>query len=80
MDATRDARERERQRLLNRLAELQLEEFRETGTFDSTPHFSTIKEAAHQLGRALSRQVQEKSAREVASINDRMYVSLGIGV
>jgi hypothetical protein len=67
MEAKESARERERQKLLNRLAELQLEEFRETGTFDSTPHFSTIEEAAHQLGQALSRQVQEQTAREVAS-------------
>ena len=54
------ARERERQKLLGRLAELQLDEFRETGTFDSTPHFSTIEDAAHQLGQVLSRQVQER--------------------
>lgn len=67
MEANQAARERERRKLLNRLAELQLEEFRETGTFDSTPHFSTIEEAAHQLGQALSREVQEQTAREVAS-------------
>lgn len=67
MEAKQNARERKRRKLLSELAELQLEEFRETGTFDSTPHFSTIEEAAHQLGQALSRQVQEQTAREVAS-------------
>lgn len=67
MEANQVARERERQKLLGRLAELQLDEFRETGTFDSTPHFSTIEDAAHQLGQVLSRQVQERTAREVAS-------------
>lgn len=67
MDAKCDARERERQKLLDRRAELQREELRETGTFDSTPHFSTIEDAARQLGQALSRQVQERSAREAAS-------------
>ena len=67
MDAKQDAREQKRQRLLNELAELQLEEFRETGTFDSTPHFSTIEDVAHQLGQMVSRRVQERTAREVAS-------------
>ncbi len=66
MDAKQNVRERRRQKLLSELAELQLEEFRETGTFDSTPHFSSIEEAAHQLGQLLSRQVQEQSAHEVA--------------
>ncbi len=47
MDAGREAREDERKKLLSRLAELQLEEFRETGTFESTPHFSSIEEVAH---------------------------------
>lgn len=66
MDAQKDGRELEREKLMARLAELEVEEFRESGTFDSTPHFSTIEDAAHNLGQRVSRQVQERTSREIA--------------
>jgi hypothetical protein len=67
MDAAQQAREQERQKLLSRLAELMIEEQVEQGVFLGTPHYSVIERAAMKLGRALSRQAQERGAREVAA-------------
>ena len=67
MDAAQQAREQEKQQLLKRLAELMVEEQREEGLFLGTPHYSIIERAAMKLGRELSRQAQERGAREVAA-------------
>jgi len=71
MDAEKQARKRKKQDLLRELAELQLEEMAEVGDFDQTPHFSTIERTASELGRQLSREVQERAARE-ALAQDRL--------
>jgi hypothetical protein len=54
MDAAQVAREQEKTQLLARLAELMVEEERAKGTFDRTPHFSTLENASHLLGRDLA--------------------------
>ena len=67
MDAVQEAREQEKQRLLTRLAELQIEEQVSEGVFLGTPHYSIIELQAATLGRELSRKAQERGAREVAA-------------
>lgn len=68
MDAACSARETEKQQLLKRLAELMIEEQVEQGLFLETPHYSIIERQAVTLGRELSREAQERGAREVAAI------------
>lgn len=67
MDAAQRGREEERKRLLNRLAELMIEEQVEEGVFLGTPHFSVIEAAAVNLGNQLSRKAQERAAGEIAA-------------
>jgi hypothetical protein len=67
MDAAQQALLREKKELLNRLAEIMIEEQVEAGVFLGTPHYSVIERAAVHLGRELSREAQERGAREVAA-------------
>lgn len=67
MDAARDAREERKQELLRELAEISVQEQVEQGVFLETPHYSIIERSAVTLGRQLSRQAQERAAREVAA-------------
>ena len=67
MDAARQAREERKEELLRELAEINVAEQVEEGVFLETPHFSIIERAAAHLGRQLSRQAQERAAREVAA-------------
>ncbi len=67
MDADQEALRQEKQRLLTRLAEIQIEEMVEEGVFLGTPHYSIIELQAATLGRELSRKAQQRGAREVAA-------------
>ena len=67
MDAARQARQERKEELLRELAEISVEEQVEEGVFLETPHYSVIERAAVNLGRQLSRQAQERAAREVAA-------------
>jgi hypothetical protein len=67
MDAKTEARQCRKQELLLELAELMIEEQVEAGVFLGTPHYSVIEIAAMNLGRELSRQAQERAAREVTA-------------
>lgn len=67
MDAERRLREEKKGELLRQLAELMVEEQVEQGVFLETPHYSVIELAARNLGRKLSREAQERAAREVAA-------------
>jgi hypothetical protein len=67
MDAAPEARRREKKELLTRLAEIMIQEQVEEGVFLGTPHYSVIERAAVHLGRELSREAQERGAREVAA-------------
>ena len=62
MDADLEARQGEKQQLLARLAELQIEEMVEEGVFLETPHYSIIELQAATLGRELSRKAQQRGA------------------
>ncbi len=67
MDAAQQARSKKKKELLIQLAELMIEEQVEEGVFLNTPHYSIIELAAANLGRELSREAQERAAREVAA-------------
>jgi hypothetical protein len=67
MDAGRQTREERKRELLRELAELQVEEMVEAGTFDQTPHFSVIERATSQLGKEVLRETRERAARELVS-------------
>jgi len=67
MDARKQLIAKEKDRLLRQLAELQVEEQRLAGDFDSVPHFSVVERAAHQLGQQLSQITQERASREIAA-------------
>ena len=67
MDAAQDARMERKRELLRELAEINIEEQVEAGVFLETPHYSIIERAAVTLGRELSREAQERGAREVAA-------------
>lgn len=67
MDAALQVREARKKELLQELAELRIEEMVEQGVFLGTPHYSIIERYAITLGRELSREAQERAAREVAA-------------
>jgi hypothetical protein len=67
MDAASNALEAEKLRLLERLAEIEVEQQRERGLLDEVPHFSEIEEAGQTLGRLLSCLSQARLANEVAA-------------
>jgi len=70
MDANQQARAEKKRRLLRELAELQVAEMADAGQFDQTPHFGTIERAASELGKELSREAQQRAAREVAAVGE----------
>lgn len=70
MDATQRSRLEKKKELLKQLAELEIDEMVEQGVFLETPHYSIIERQAMTLGRELSRQAQERAAREVAASCD----------
>lgn len=59
MDAEGRTREKEKTELLNRLAELMVEEHSPAGVFDQTPHFSVIEDAAIKLRNQIRSYCQE---------------------
>ena len=67
MDVAQQTREKEKKELLNRLAELMIQEQVEAGVFLETPHFSIIEASAVNLGNQLSRKTQERGAGEIAA-------------
>jgi hypothetical protein len=67
MDAAYDALEREKLRLLERVAEIEAQQHRQQGLFDKVPHFNEIEEAGQKLGRFLSRLSQSRLVNEVAA-------------
>ena len=55
------------ERLLREAAEVEVELSRADGSIKGVPHYSVIEGRAHELGRQLSRQVQQQQMREVAA-------------
>lgn len=67
-DSQRVARLRERlERALREAAQIEVELSRADGTIRGVPHYSVIEGRAHELGRQLSRQVQQRQMSELAA-------------
>lgn len=55
------------ERLLREAAEVEVELSRADGTIKGVPHYSLIEGRAHELGKRLSRQVQQRQMSELAA-------------
>jgi hypothetical protein len=67
-DFERMSRLRERlERLLREAAEVEVELSRADGTIRGVPHYSVIEGRAHELGKRLSREVQQRQMSELAA-------------
>jgi len=53
--------------LLREAAEVEVELSRADGTIKGIPHYSLIEGRAHELGRRLSREVQQRQMNELAA-------------
>lgn len=69
MDGKTAALREKLERLLTEAAEVSVALDRADGTIAGVPHYSVIELRAHELGRQLSRQVQERQMRELAAID-----------
>lgn len=67
MDASRSSLAEEKSRLLERLAEIAVEEQRERGVFACTPHMTELEGESLALGQLLSRLTLARSSTEVAA-------------
>ena len=54
-------------RLLKEVAEVEVELSRVSGAIVGIPHYSVIESRAHELGRQLSREVQQRQMGETAA-------------
>lgn len=70
MDAVQLEREEEVNGLLRRLSELLIEEQREQGVYQQTPHLCDLECASLALGQRLSRVSLARAIREVAAESD----------
>jgi hypothetical protein len=68
MDATQRAREEKKAQLFQQLSELLVEEQRQRGVFDETPHYSQLERAARDWALQFSRLAQGRAAAEVATL------------
>lgn len=68
-DSERVARLRERlERSLREAAEIEVELSRADGAIRGVPHYSVIEGRAHELGKQLSRAVQQRQMNELAAV------------
>jgi DNA repair exonuclease SbcCD ATPase subunit len=54
--------------LLREAAEVEVELSRADGTISGVPHYSVIEGRAHELGKQLSREVQQRQMSELAAL------------
>jgi DNA repair exonuclease SbcCD ATPase subunit len=67
-DLTRVSELRERlERLLREAANVEVELSRADGTIKGVPHYSLIEGRAHELGKQLSREVQQRQMKELTA-------------
>lgn len=67
MDVDLQVLREKKARLLQQLAEIEVEEQRRAGRFNQVPHYRVLEESAHELGQELSRMTQQRLASEVAA-------------
>jgi hypothetical protein len=66
-DCERTTRLKERlERLLREAADVEVELSRADGSIQGVPHYSLIEGRAHELGKQLSREVQQRQMTELA--------------
>ena len=70
MDAVKPEREQEIVELLGRLSELLVEEQREQGVYEQTPHLCELECASLALGQRLSRVSLTRAVAEAAAESD----------
>ncbi len=68
------------ERLLREAAEVEVELSRADGTIKGVPHYSLIEGRAHELGKCLSRQVQQRQMSELAASQAETARCPGCGV
>jgi uncharacterized protein with PIN domain len=68
MDDRQAALREKLERLLKDAAEVEVELSRASGAIVGIPHYSVIESRAHELGRQLSREVQQRQMSETAAI------------
>jgi len=73
MDDREAAVARKLQDLLKQAANAAVELSRLDGTIEGVPHFSAIELHAHELGRQLSREIQQRQMNEVAADQLRQH-------
>ena len=71
MDDHRLAMREKLERLLKEAAEVEVELSRAEGAIVGIPHYSVIESRAHELGRQLSRYVQQRQMGETAALAPR---------
>lgn len=70
-DESRAARLRQRlDDLLREAANVEVELSRADGSIRGIPHYSVIEGRAHELGKQLSRQIQQQQMNELAAAHD----------
>jgi hypothetical protein len=80
-DFERTSRLKERlERLLREAAEVEVELSRADGTIRGVPHYSVIEGRAHELGKQLSREVQQRQMSELAASQAATAKCPGCGV
>lgn len=67
MDDRQAALQEKRDRLLLEIAEVEVELSRSSGAIEGIPHYSVIESRAHELGRRLSREAQQRQMGEMAA-------------
>ncbi len=67
------------ERLLREAAEVEVELSRADGTIKGVPHYSRIEGRAHELGKRLSRQVQQRQMSELVASQTEMARCPGCG-
>jgi hypothetical protein len=71
MEDRRGVLREKRARLLQEMAEVEVELSRVEDTIVGIPHYSVIESRAHELGRQLSRNVQQRQMSEQAATSPR---------
>lgn len=70
MDAAQRIREEKKAQLFRQLSELLVEEQRQRGVFDETPHYSQLEQAAHDWALQFSQLAQGRVAAEAATLGN----------
>lgn len=71
MDDRQAALKEKLDHLLREAAEVEVELSRAEGAIVEIPHYSVIESRAHELGRQLSRTIQERQMSETAAVAPR---------